>query len=318
MGFDMSTVLAVALGMALIAVALYAWLLLRVGAGPSHEQVPGAVYRVGACWVYRLPASSGRARHTVVAVHGFLQSPAYFMGLYRDCPDTEVILVGSGDYHQALGAEQQGDSSWAQPPAAPLGTIAYDAEVLRQALANLASGDTVWLHGHSRGGAVVVDAVRKDPALFDHKRLILEAPVLPQGRLFRPLPRGAVLLLPCLLPAWRRHPINERMRLVLGRLRDEHKHRLMAAMPHNPRRAITVMRNLRDIEAWMRRYGTDLLAGLPDAVVLVTPQDRILDAESMQRSAEDGGDHVRIQSVRGVSHFISIDRPSAVTALYEA
>jgi pimeloyl-ACP methyl ester carboxylesterase len=306
------TIILLVFGGALGLGALYAWLLWRVGQAPARESVAGEAYRIGACWVYRLPAASGRAHRTVVAMHGFLQSPAYFTRLYSDCVDTELILVGSGDYHPALAADEEGDNGWAQAPAARLGTIAYDAEVLAQAMAHLAGGETVWVHGHSRGGAVVVEAARQQPASFHDKHFILEAPVLPLGNLFRPLPRGTVALVPCLLPAWRRDPMNARVRPVLGRLRDERKQYLMAAMPFNPRRAVTVMRNLTDIHAWMRGASpADLRTGR-DCVVLITPQDRILDPAAMERSAAQAGDAVRIQTVRGVSHFISLDRPSVI------
>lgn len=293
----------------------YLWLLLHVGPPPAREAVAGQGYRVGAAWVHRVPAETAETAETgvtIVAMHGLLQSPAYFTALYRERPDAEVILIGSGDYHPVLASESEQTPAWATRPKARPGTIAYDAAVLRQAVTHLAQGRDLWLHGHSRGGAVVVEAARQDPAQFRRAHFLLEAPVLPGAALFRPLPRGTLAAVPWLLPLWRREPLNARIRPVVGRLSDERKRRLMAAMPVNPRRALTVIRNIRDIHGWMRGIGPEVLAELADVEVLTTPKDRILDTERMEAAARAGGDHVRVTRLRGVSHFISLDQPDAV------
>lgn len=307
----------IALAVALLPAGAYLWLLLRTGPAPESESVSGRAYRVGASRVYRLPADNMEPSVTVVAMHGFLQSPAYFTALYEDMGDVELILVGSGDYHAVFSADEQAPS-WASRPDAPVGTIAHDAGVLRQAVTHLARGRQLWIHGHSRGGAVAVEAARGDPHLFRQARFLLEAPVLPGGGLFQPLPKGTLVAVPWMLPLWRRQPLNDYIRPALGRLRDDHKRRLMEAMPRNPRRALTVVRNIRDLKRWMTRYTPGELANLADVDVLITPKDRILDAARMERSARAGGDHVRVTTIRGVSHFIGLDQPTAVRSLIRA
>lgn len=308
-------IVTVLLGVVAVLAAGYSWLVLRVGEAPPTERVTGEAYRVAASYVYRLPAGDAEPAVTIVAVHGFLQSPAYFHGLYSGREDTELILVGSGDYHPVLVADTDDSPPWASQPRAPVGTIAHDAQVLRQAVANLPHGRQLWLHGHSRGGAVVIEAVRQDPELLRDAWILLEAPVLPGGALFRALPRGTLVAVPLLLPLWRRQPINDRTRAVMGRLSDDRKRRVMEAMPRNPRRALTVIRNLRDIHAWMSGHGSEVLRDVGDAIVLVTAQDRILDPKAMRRAAQAGGDQLRVTPVRGVSHFISQDRPEAVLSV---
>ena len=298
--------------------AAYLWLLLNLGAGPPRERVPGQAYRIGASWVYRLPAATNEPAVTLVAVHGFLQSPAYFTGLYPCQADMEVILVGSGDYHSVLTADRVETPSWGTRPDAPLGTIAHDATVLRQGVRHLARGRQLWVHGHSRGGAVAVEAGRQGPSLFRHARFLLEAPVLPDAALFRPLPRGVLAAVPWLLPLWQREPINQYIRPALGRLGDERKRRLMEAMPRNPKRALTVIRNVADIQRWMRCHQPGIMANLPEVIVVTTGRDRILDTERMERSAQAGGDHVHVTRLRAPSHFISLDQPGTVQDVISA
>jgi len=290
----------------------YVWLLLRVGPAPNVEPIAGETYRVGGCCIHRLPAASDAPATTVIAMHGFLQSPAYFVDLYRDCPDTEVLLVGSCDYHAVLATDEDTEAPWYEKPAYPSGTIAYDASVLLQAWRHLATGRSVCIHGHSRGGAVVVEAARQAPSRFEGVRVVLETPVLPQGRLFQPLPWWLIPLLPGLLPLWRRHPINAYNEAAFGQLNDERKRRLVEAMPFNARRAWTIIRNLRDIDAWSAARDVTDVAYLRQGAVLISTRDRILDSGAMQGCAGASGAPLGIERARGVSHLMSLDRPEIV------
>ncbi|MDN3518033.1 alpha/beta hydrolase [Aquisalimonas lutea] len=300
-------------GLALLVVAgLHGWLLFRPGPGPSREPFGGDCYRVADARIYvRRPVT---ARATVVAMHGFLESPAYFTALY-DLPEVEVILVGSADYHPALDCRSEIDAPWGARPMAPVGTIAHDAEVLVQAMEHLISTRSVRVHGHSRGGAVVLEAARRRPDLFRGTDVLLEAPLLPGVRPVWTPPRAIIELLPWLLPLWRRRPINRRNAPLWGALDDPRKRRLVGSLPFNPRRAVTVRRNLLDLGDWTRNADPGLWHNLESARVVVPAEDRVLEPASMQAGAKQGGAGVQMDAVPASSHFVALDRPAAIPPL---
>ncbi|MFV8836623.1 alpha/beta hydrolase [Aquisalimonas sp.] len=293
-----------------LVVALWFWLDRRAGSAPAVEPFDGQSFAIGAARVYRRGAPD--ADRAVIAVHGFCESPAYFTALYKD-PQLELILVGNGDYHPALSATDRGAPPWSRAPESPLGTIGYEAEVVIQAAEHLARAPLVRVHGHSRGGAVLVEAARRRPDLFAGAEAVLEAPVLPRARQPRELPGVVLLLLPLLLPLWRLQPVNPRNERLWGDLSDARKRHLIRSLPFNPRRAVIMRRNLADIARWVRERPIDDLRHLPDRLVLVPEHDRILDPAAMRRSAEAGG--ARIAVVGGVSHFVTLDVPEAIPPL---
>lgn len=295
---------------AVLIVLAWLWLDRRVGPAPEAEPFAGECYRVGEACVYRRGPTD--AHQSVIAVHGFCENPGYFTAFYDD-PRLELILVGNGDYHPALEAADRGAPHWARAPESALGTIGYEAEVVIQAIENLASAPLARVHGHSRGGAVLVEAARRRPDLFADAEAVLEAPVLPQARQPRELPPIVLLVLPLLLPFWRRQPINSRNERLWGDLSDSRKRSIVRSLPFNPRRAVTMRRNLADIAAWVRQRPTDDLRYLPAALVFIPERDRILDPAAMRRSAEAGG--AGVVEVSGASHFVALDAPGAIPPL---
>lgn len=310
----MLTVLLVVVLSVLVSGGAYAWLLLRTGPGPEQEAFDGELYRVGpSCVYYRRGDGAGE---TVIAVHGFLESPAYFTELYRE-DSAALVLLGNGDYHPALRPRQVTEPPWARSPEAGVGTIEHDAEVLIQVMEHLVTTPAVLLHGHSRGGAVVLEAAARRPDLFGSARAILEAPVLPQARQPRPVPAVVIGALPLLLPLWRRRPINRFNRRVWGSLDDARKRRVISALPWNVRRALTVRRNLLNIADWVESRQANVFQGLGSASILVPGRDRVLDPRSMQASAAEGGPHVEVVRLSEVSHFVTLDAPDAVRRVRE-
>ena len=306
---NVSTIVMFAVFSLIVAGGVYAWLLLRVGPAPDQEDFQGHLYRVGFSQVYYRPGNG--SDETVVAVHGFLESPVYFTSLYRDDP-ADLVLVANGDYHSALRARRTSTPSWAEEPTPEIGTIEYDAEILIQAVEHLVTTSRIVLHGHSRGGAVVLEAAARRPNLFANASAILEAPVLPGAYQRRPLPRVVIWALPLLLPLWRRQPINRYNRPVWGALEDPRKRALIRALPCNVRRALTVRRNLLNLAAWVQSREPEMCQRLAEMVVLVPERDRVLDPGTMAASAERGGDGVRVVRLPDLSHFVTLDCPQAL------
>lgn len=294
------------------AAALLAWraVLMRRPAPPARpEAFDGTLYRVGRAWVAERASRNPRA--TVICIPGFCEDPRYFTRHYSD-PEVQLILVANADYRITLAAAEAA-APWAAAPAQPLGSVAYDAEVLAQALAHLARSANVRVHGHSRGGAVALEAAARHPALFRGVEVVLEAPLLPRARPRRPVSRAAVWLLPFLLELWRLQPISSLNRPLWGPLDDARKRELIAAYPFNGGAGIYV-RNLEWLDAWMRERDYDLYRHLHRGTVLVPGADRVLDPDSMAASARQAPqlDTVRLD---GCSHFVLFDRPDAIPPL---
>lgn len=284
------------------------WLLYRISPPPSREPFAGSLYRIGSAWIAERYVHAPKA--TVICMHGFCESPRYFTRHYSD-PDIQLILLTSGDYHLALAGAEERCAAWASVPPAPVGSIEYDAGILVQALEHLPEASHVRVHGHSRGGAVVLEAAAMRPELFRGVEVVLEAPVLPQGRLRQPVTGPLLWLLPFLLPLWQWLPIPPLGSARWGALDDPHKRELIATMPFNGRRAVTLLANIGSIMRWMQERDPGIYRNLDQAVVLVPSDDRVLDPHAMRRSASGW---VRVVEVE-TSHFVLLDQPAAVPPL---
>lgn len=281
-----------------------AWLLYRPQAGPTREPFDGLVYAVGEATVAE--RTSVAARTTVVCMHGFLESPAYFTSFYAE-PAVQLILISSADYHPLAAPVP---APWAAPITARPGSIEYDAAVLVQALEHLPRTPTVRVHGHSRGGAVVLEASVQRPELFANVEVLLDAPVLPQARVRGRTTALMLWLLPFFVPFWRAKPITPRNAKVWGRLDDARKRALISSLPFNPRRAITIARGLESIRDWQARTDErhyDAVGGS----VLIAGDDRVLDARSMRSSAARAKG-LRIIDAPASSHWVLFDSPELV------
>jgi len=289
--------------------------LLRRDIEPATRVVfEGDLYRVG-------NATLGVQRHgnptrTVVVVHGFVENFLYFTHYYQQ-PDLELISVTCAGYNLPVEAPRFSRAEWVQVPQQPAGSIAHDAAVLIQALENLVSTETVRVHGHSRGGAVVLEAARLRPDLFERVEVILEAPVLPQGRPYAPMPGWFIWFLPFFLAAWQQNPINERNRSMWGSLENPQKRSLVMGYPFNGQRASVLMANLRDMNRWMREEDAHLFANVQRGAILVPERDRVLHPGAMLAAASQA-QNLQIIEIPEGSHFVIFDDPDRVPPLPQA
>ncbi|MHA7630387.1 alpha/beta fold hydrolase [Corallococcus sp. M7] len=288
------------------------WLMHRVGTPRASEPFDGRVYRVGKAVIAERRCEQPRA--TVIVMHGFVADMRYFTHHYRE-PDLQLILLTSCDYHLPITDPREESAPWAKVPAEPEGTIAHDAAVLVQALEHLPRTDVVRVHGHSRGGAVVLEAAKLRPDLFERVEVVLEAPVLPQVRPYRSLTPSQLWLLPFLIPLWRLAPIAKHNRGAWGPLENARKRELIMAFPFNPKRVATMMANLRDIEAWSQARDASLFGNVRRGTVLVPGKDRVLESASMRESAGRAKPGLNVVELDGCSHFVLWDRPDAMPVL---
>lgn len=290
--------------LALVAVLVVVrWRLVHGALSPlDPEPFDGEVYRVGDATV--LERSGEAPRVTVVGMHGYLENFHYFTEFYAD-PAIQLILIASADYH---APEPTATPDWAREVASAPGTIEHDAEVLVQALEHLPRAEAIRVHGHSRGGAVVLEASILRPDLFRGVEVMLEAPVLPGGKTCTPISAVVLWALPFIVPLWRRNPISNQNRALWGRLDDPRKRQVISALAFNPRRIRTMLANLVSIAAWMKRTDAQHL-GAVRGKVIIPAEDRVLDPEAMRASAARAGERLEIVAVPASSHFVLFDEP---------
>lgn len=287
----------------------------------NHEPFDGTVYRVGEAFV-AVRAGADPPRCSVIAMHGFLEDHRYFTALYRD-PSVDLILITSGDYNVPVRDVQPRAAPWMRPIEYELGTIEYDAAVLNQALENLPRSAHVRLHGHSRGGAVVLEAAMQRPDLHQRSEreieVVLEAPCLPGGRAHANMEaRLSVLgrfLLPFAMPLIKRLPPEVYGRALYGPLSGR-KRELLRGYPRNPRHYATVLVNAASIREWMAGQDASVYQGVGRGWILVGQDERILDRDSMLASAHQAGHALEVVETVQTTHFISLDQPDQVPPLF--
>ncbi|TVP54896.1 MAG: alpha/beta hydrolase [Halomonadaceae bacterium] len=279
---------------------------------PSYtEMFSGRVFQVGKGAV-SVRNHSGEARHTVIGLHGFLENHCYFTQLYQE-PTTELVLVTCSNYHIPVSGPVVEIPDWERAIKHPEATIEYDAQILIQAMDNLLSSDQVRVHGHSRGGAVILEAAKQRPELFRDVDVVLEAPVLPQGQLhplvtamLEPISHG---MWPWLVRAINSTPSSAYGQAFFGRM-NPRKKKLLTKMFTATRDHLTIVRNLENILAWMEKAGTEYYEPIRHGTILLPRVDRILDRGAMKRSAEFSANAVRLIETQAGSHFITLDDAS--------
>lgn len=279
------------------------------------EMFSGQVYRIGQGAV-SVRNHSGEVLHTVIGVHGYLENHCYFTQLYN-APTTELILLTCSNYHIPVNGVTPEDAGWQSPIEELPGTIGYDAELLVQALEILPSSDHIRIHGHSRGGAVILEAARRRPDLFENVELLLEAPALPQGRphalvtmMLEPVSHG---MWPWLIRLINSAPSSVYGQTFFGRM-NPRKKALLGKLFSSTRDQLTIVRNLEDVLDWMESTPTDVYDRISHGTFLVPGTDRILDRTAMMDSAR-ACEAMTIVETDAPSHFIALDDPSLIPAL---
>lgn len=293
---------------ALIVVYIRRFLLRRETPPLQATRFDGELYKVGRAAIARRAATETTS--SVVVVHGFAENFRYFSQFYT-ASNLELIAINCADYHLPVEYPRFIDADWTFVPKYKPGTIAYDAAVLNLAIEHLVSHSSLRVHGHSRGGAVVLEAARQRPELFSDAEIILEAPVLPQAKPTMTMSAFGRWLMPFYLFAWQQQPITDKNLPRWGPLEDPDKRALVMRLPFNAKYLSTMITNLDDMEDWTARNGADIYRHVHCGAVLVPTKDRILDPVSMQASAQQA-ERLQIIEIENGSHFVIYDHPSSV------
>jgi len=282
----------------------------------------GELLRVGQTVIARR-AARGDSTRSIVCFPGFLEDMRFFQALYADT-DGELILVNNADYHSPFPAAAARQLDWPQNPH-PLGSIEHDGFWLGHVVAELAGGAEVVLHGHSRGGAVVLEAGRQYPQLMVQRRVaaVLEAPVLPgaraAGRGSEPLYHAiACYLMPIVLGLSRRQPRRMLQKNPMMRPATELKWEIVSGICTVARHYATCVANVRSIQRWQLQTSDAVYDNYAAITVVIGERDDVLDNATMLASAERGAARnpgVRVLRTQGTNHFITLERPEYLREL---
>jgi pimeloyl-ACP methyl ester carboxylesterase len=281
-----------------------------------QELFSGDVYLCGKAAV-SVRNHSGVAKHTVIGVHGFLENHCYFTEAYTE-PDIELILLTCSNYHIPVTGPEHTHADWFDHPEFPDASIEYDASILVQAMERLATSKNVRIHGHSRGGGVVLEAIRQKPELFEDAEIILEAPVLPQGKI-HPMPKALIdnmspRMWPWALRLLEKTPMTTYAQAFFGQTQGRKKE-LLEHLFKNPQNAMTIINNIHSIETWMNNTSTDVFQHIKRGTILIPERDRILCREHMLDSALSSPNNVRVVETENTSHFITLDNEDYLPSL---
>ena len=289
----------------------------------------GELMKVGSTTIARRPATNGCSR-SIICFPGFLEDMRYFQALYKD-DAAELILLNNANYHCPFLAEGEAgeviELDWPENPYL-IGTIEHDGFYLGLALERLANGSEIRVHGHSRGGAVVLEAGRQYPDLtISEERpvsAVLEAPVLPQartsGNASEPLPhRIQCYFLPIFFGLSRNISTERLLKNPMMRPSNALKTHLCLSIFSTARSYATCVINAKSIVAWQRTMGFEVYDNFPLLTVVIGERDSSLDRRSMLASAEQGqarNSGLSILTTMGTNHFISLEQPETIRAIH--
>jgi len=293
----------------------------------THRRLPqvhtmefdGELFEVGETSI-AVHRTAARSTRTLICVPGFLEDVRYFLSLYRD-RGYELILIGNANYYSPFVPNAVETLSWESNPHSP-GSIEYDAFFVAQAVQSLATTDDVVLHGHSRGGAVVLDAGRQFPDVTKQVSAVLEAPVLPQGTPAGGVPGPVVqallrYLMPLFFAASRNISKKRLEKMPMMKPTNDRKTSFLRTLFCNTKDYATCLENVRDIGEWQKTQLHDLYENFARITVLVGQRDDVLSTKTMTASAMEGAKRnprVSIVQTAGTNHFISLETPDV---LYE-
>ncbi len=290
----------------------------------NHEDFSGELLQVGKSVVayQKADESVTTNKQTIVCMHGWLEDHRYFSELYTS-KDAELIFINSCDYHVPNKNRAPVEANWQSANPYPECTIEYDAAVLIMAVKHLASHSEILLHGHSRGGAVVIEAIKQAPELFADAQVILEAPILPEapiGSQYRSKLVTAVVskvimyVFPFVAFVLAKKGLPSSAINKMGPL-NERKSHLLNGLFFSATSAGVLMRNLKNMMDWPLQNKMTLLDNIQNGCILVGSSDSVLSRRLMMNSANKNKGNIEVIQTKQSSHFISLDIPEQVKTL---
>lgn len=246
---------------------------------------------------------------TAICVHGFLADHRYFNPIYPEF-EVELILFTCSGYHVPVAQSHFDTPAWSRPIPYKQYTLEYDGAALCQALENLPTTDNIRVHGHSRGGAVILEACRQRPDLFADVEVVLEAPILPKTKRSSLTKVWAKKPLLWMAPYYGQllKPVGNVMNTgpIFGKLSNEMVKFLMT-MLSAPKTFQTVVNNVESFERWSKTHGYDIYENLTRGYICIPEKDRVLDRTTMLESAKHAEPQMEVIETPASSHFLALE-----------
>lgn len=294
----------------------------KVWPAPPGEDFNGAMLRLGdnlVCLPDRshLPAETV-SRITLICFPGFVEDMRYFLDVHLDTP-ARLIIINNANYQNPFRCSTISTPDWFKGNPYPLGTIAHDAYCLNQVLEHMTGPERVVLHGHSRGGAVVLEAGNQQPEQARSAEALLEAAVVPQGRLFnngeKKLQPVGFYLFPFIFSLMRILPESLRLKSPMMWVTNATKNKIVAAIPFTPRQYATAETNSANIIEWQAHTYYQSYEHFARVTLFVGQRDSVLCRAAMLDSAAHSA-AVNVIETTGTDHFISLESPDTIRAYF--
>jgi len=309
----------------ILVICIHLWrkhLLLKETSIKNHEDFTGDLYQVDHSIVAHVKQTTPRHK-TIICMHGYLEDYRYFTQLYTS-NDGEIILINSCNYHAANKNITPMKAAWQIENPYEHHTIEHDAAVLIQAVKHLAKTDELLLHGHSRGGAVVLEAIKQNPDLFKNATVILEAPILPEAPIIKANKRPEILndfisyviiySFPFIV-AWLAKFGTPKFRFKNVRPMNERKKHLLLGTFNNPKHAKVLLDNIKNMKVWTMTNKVDLFDAIKKGYILIGSKDAVLSRKLMLKVANRSKDNITVIESKDSSHFLTLDIPDQVKSL---
>lgn len=281
----------------------------------------GNLFEVGET-VFAIRRCQGDEGKTIICFPGFTETMSYFVELYKN-ENCQLIFVNNALYHCPFDMKSSEKLNWDANPFQPA-TIQYDGFYLAKIIKDYASHDKIFVHGHSRGGAVVLDAGRQFPEITraDGKCItaILEAAVVPKGTTVAPQP-GKVgkaisnYVMPIVFSLYAKISRDKLEKMPMMKPTNDLKTNIVMMNFKSPKHYWVYLLNVANIPEWQREQAHSLYETYHQVVLIQGERDDVLENETMEASALVGqslNKTLRIVKTTGTNHFISLERPELV------
>ena len=301
----------------------------RITTARNHEDFSGTLFQIDRSVVAYQPQEGKAdadqnidqsADRSIICMHGWLEDHRYFTGTYTP-EDGELILINSCDYHVPVLNQTPKVEAWSNIIGYPARTIEYDAAVLIRAVENLATSDNLRLHGHSRGGAVVLEALKQRPELFKNAEVILEAPILPEATIItrrvknekinKLIVRALSYPFPFIAALLNKYGLPEKAKSRMGR-GPIRKRLIVDGLFNSPKQVDVLVDNIRNMQDWPLRNSVDLFDLANRGTFLIPAWDNVLSKKRMLASANRNKGNMAVIETKDTSHFVTIDNPTLI------
>ena len=258
------------------------------------------------------------SRTTLICFPGFLEDMRYFLEVHHDTP-ARLIIINNANYQNPFRGETISTPAWFKGNRHTVGTIAHDAYCVNQVLEHMTGPERVILHGHSRGGAVMLEAGNQQSELTRTVEVILEAAVVPRGRLFnnseKKLQPVGFYLFPFILALLRILPESIRLKSPMMWVTNATKNKIVAAIPFTAKQYATTVVSSADIIDCQARAGYESYEHFARVTLYVGQRDSVLCRTAMLDSAVHSAT-VKVIETSGTDHFISLESPATIRTYF--